>query len=246
MKLTHERTYLLDATDVNSADRLKNSRLLAIMQEIAGEHSALLGADREELEQKQLFWAVIRHRVQITRLPKSAETIRVCTWPMPTTRTAFPRATVAYDAEGRELFRGISLWILMDMSTRAMVLPGKSGVEVAGSLQGNELSLPGSLLPQKLENCECRTVRFSDLDINAHMNNCRYLEWVDDLLSADFHRANAPKELLVCYLSEAREAEKMDICWDVSQQGVLRVDAQRKDGEMSAGHSRVFAAQVQF
>jgi acyl-ACP thioesterase len=245
MKPIHERTYILEATDVNSADRLKNSRLLAIMQEIAGEHSALLGADRSALEERKLFWAVIRHRVQITRLPQSGGSIRVCTWPMPTTRTAYPRATVAYDADGNELFRGISLWILMDMTTRAMVLPGKSGVEVAGSLQGNELTLPGSLLPQKLPNREDRTVRFSDLDLNGHMNNCRYLEWVDDLLPAEFHRTHSPKQLLVCYLSEAREAEKMEVCWEVSEQSVLRVDAQRS-GEVSAGHSRVFAAQVQF
>lgn len=245
MKPIHERTYILEATDVNSADRLKNSRLLAIMQEIAGEHSALLGADRSALEERKLFWAVIRHRVQITRLPQSGESIRVCTWPMPTTRTAYPRATVAYDADGNELFRGISLWILMDMTTRAMVLPGKSGVEVAGSLQGNELTLPGSLLPQKLPNREDRTVRFTDLDLNGHMNNCRYMEWVDDLLPAEFHRTHSPKQLLVCYLSEAREAEKMEVCWEVSEQSVLRVDAQRS-GEVSAGHSRVFAAQVQF
>ena len=245
MKPIHERTYILEATDVNSADRLKNSRLLAIMQEIAGEHSALLGADRSALEERKLFWAVIRHRVQITRLPQSGESIRVCTWPMPTTRTAYPRATVAYDADGNELFRGISLWILMDMTTRAMVLPGKSGVEVAGRLQGTELTLPGSLLPQKLLNREDRTVRFSDLDLNGHMNNCRYMEWVDDLLPAEFHRTHSPKQLLVCYLSEAREAEKMEVCWEVSEQSVLRVDAQRS-GEVSAGHSRVFAAQVQF
>ncbi len=245
METVHHREYILETTDVNSADRLKNSRLLAIMQEIAGEHSALLGADREVLDSKQLFWAVIRHRVQITRLPNSGETIRVCTWPMPTTRTAYPRATVAYDAEGRELFRGISLWILMDMTTRAMVLPCKSGVEVMGSLQGNELSLPGSLLPRELTNSELRTVRFSDLDINAHMNNCRYMEWVDDLLPAEFHRTHSPKELLVCYLSEAREAEQVQLSWEVSEQDILQVDTQR-NGEMSAGHNRVFAAQVQF
>ena len=246
MEAIHQREYVVSATDANSAGRLKNSRILAIMQQIAGEHSALLGVDQAALDSKQLFWAVIRHRVQITRLPKSGETIRVCTWPMPTTRTAYPRATAAYDEKGQELFRGISLWILMDMETRAMVLPGKSGVDVQGSLQGNELTLPGSLLPKELANTERRTVRFSDLDINRHMNNCRYMEWVDDLLDADFHEAHSPKELLVCYLSEARESEKIDIAWEVSQEDVLRVDAQRDEAGLSAGHSRVFAAQVQF
>lgn len=246
MEPIHHREYIVEATQVNSAGRLKNSRVLAIMQEIAGEHSALLGVDQTALDSKQLFWAVIRHRVQIIRLPGIGESIRVCTWPMPTTRTAYPRATVAYDAEGRELFRGISLWILMDTETRAMVLPGKSGVGVQGSLQGNELTLPGSLLPKELTNADSRAVRYSDLDINGHMNNCRYMEWVDDLLPAQFHTAHCPKELLVCYLSEARESEKIDITWEVSEQDTLRVEAQRMEEGSAAGHSRVFAVQVQF
>lgn len=246
MENIYQREYTIEATQVNSADRLKNSRLLAMMQEVAGNHSDLLGTDWDTLSQKDLFWAVIRHRVQITRLPKNGEKIMVRTWPMPTTRTAYPRATVAYDAEGKELFRGISLWVLMSLSTRAMVLPGKSGVQVDGCLQGNELSLPGSLLPQELANAENRTVRFSDLDINGHMNNCRYMEWVDDLLPASYHKAQFPRELLVCYLSEARESESMGIQWELSEQGLLRVEAQRKNEETSMVHSRVFSAQVQF
>lgn len=246
MENIYQREYIIEATQVNSADRLKNSRLLAMMQEVAGNHSDLLGTDWDTLSQKDLFWAVIRHRVQITRLPKNGEKITVQTWPMPTTRTAYPRATVAYDAEGKELFRGISLWVLMSLSTRAMVLPGKSGVQVDGCLQGNELSLPGSLLPKELVNAENRTVRFSDLDINGHMNNCRYMEWVDDLLPASYHKTQFPRELLVCYLSEARESDSMGIHWELSEQGLLRVEAQRKGEETSMGHSRVFSAQVQF
>ena len=246
MKPIHERTYILEATDVNSADRLKNSRLLAIIQEIAGEHSALLGADRSALEERKLFWAVIRHRVQITRLPQSGESIRVCTWPMPTTRTAYPRATVAYDADGNELFRGISLWILMDMSTRAMVLPGKSGVDVAGLLRGCELAVPGSLAVRPMENRLSRTVRYTDLDWNGHMNNCRYLDWVTDTLPGDFHRQNPAREFSVCYLSEARELETLDLSFEIDADRCLCVAACRQQEDVSAGHNRVFAAKVQY
>lgn len=62
--------------------------------------------------------------MQITRLPKSGETIRVETWAMPTTRVAYPRSVVAYDEKGQELFRSITLWVLMNMDTRAMIQPG--------------------------------------------------------------------------------------------------------------------------
>jgi len=246
MKPIYSKQFKIGDTQVNAMDRLKNSQILAIMQEAAGEHSVLLETGKESLQKKGLFWAVIRYHIEIRRLPRAGETVTVETWPMPTTRTAYPRATVAYDAEGNELFRGISLWVLMNASTRAMVLPGKSGVLVEGCLRGNELSLPGSLLPRTLENSESRTVRFSDLDINGHVNNCRYMEWVDDLLDGAFHGAHCPKEMVICYLSEAREGESVDITWALEDSEILSVDAHRREENVSAGHSRVFSVQIRY
>ena len=88
MTVPFEKTFHITASAVDRFDRLKPSCVLDYMQEVAGDHSAILGADRNMLTQKGLFWAVIRHRIQITRLPKAGEDILVKTWPMPTTRTA--------------------------------------------------------------------------------------------------------------------------------------------------------------
>ena len=165
---------------------------------------------------------------------------------MPTTRVAYPRAAVGYDENGEELFRVISLWVLMDLDTRAMVLPGKSGVDVSGLLVGTELAPPASLLPKVLERTEHRKVRYTDLDRNGHMNNCRYLEWVTDLLPSGFHNEHKMKEFTVCYLSEARESEELTLNWQCDSEGVLRVEATRDQDGASAGHSRVFAAQIQY
>ena len=225
-------------------DRLKASHLLRFLQEVAGEHSALLGSDRNTLIQRGLFWAVIRHRVQITRLPHAGETIRIETWPMPTTRTAYPRSTIAYDEKGNECFRCISLWVLMDEKSRAMVLPGKSGVEVNGLLRGCELATPGSMMPREMAECMHRTVRFTDLDVNGHMNNCRYLDWIDDLLPSRFHENHEMREFSLCYLSEIREGETLDLHWELSDGPVLSVEAVRASDAAPEGRTRVFSAKI--
>ena len=106
---------------VDCYGRLKPSMILFYAQEIAGRHCVQLEVDYDTLEKKRLFWAVTRHKVQITRLPTRGETIRIETWPMPTTRVAYPRSMVAYDEGGNELFRSISLWVLMDLDTRNMI-----------------------------------------------------------------------------------------------------------------------------
>ena len=246
MTTPYEKQYHIPASAVDCFDRLKPSQILDYMQEVAGDHSARMGADRQALIQKGLFWAVIRHRVQITRLPGSGEDITVKTWPMPTTRTAYPRSTIAYDAQGNECFRAISLWVLMDRQTRAMVLPGKSGVTVEGLLTGTELAAPGGILPKDMTNSDRRMVRFTDLDLNGHMNNCRYLDWIVDLLPGEFHKDRSVRGFTVCYLSEAKENEELDLQWELSDGPVLTVNALRSEEAASAGHSRVFSAQVQF
>ena len=163
MEPIYVKEYEVSPVAVDQFGRLKASRLLAFLQDVAGDHSAILGTDQNALMDKNLFWAVIRHRVQITRLPHSGETLRLETWPMPTTRTAYPRSTIAYDQQGNECFRSISLWILMDSTSRAMVLPGRSGVEVNGLLRGCELRAPSSMLPKEMGAMEERIVRYTDL-----------------------------------------------------------------------------------
>ena len=246
MKPIFEKTYTVRDCDVDRYGRLTPARILFFAQDVAGNHCVDLALDYETLAQKRLFWAVIRHRVQVSRYPRQGETITVQTWPMPTTRSAYPRSTVAYDGKGNELFRAISLWVLMDLDSRAMILPGKSGVEVQGVLMGSELAAPGSMALIPAPNSKEREVAFTDLDRNGHMNNCRYLEWVADLLPSAFHEGNEAKEFTVCYLSEAREGQKLRLNWALSDGPQLAVDALREEGNASAGHSRVFSVRMLF
>ena len=246
MEMIYSKDFELTDLHVDCHRRLKSSVLLYLVQEVSTDHAVMLGSGWESLHSKHLFWAVIRQKVQITRLPEAGEKIRLETWPMPATRVAYPRATIAYDADGNELFRAMALWVLMNTENRSMVLPGKSGVDVPGIVRGLELNAPGSLMPKPLENTAVHTVHYGLLDRNGHMNNTRYLDWVDDLLSAAFHKDHPVREFTVCYLAEAREGQQVTLHWELSQEGILRVEASRPKEEHSGAEERVFAAQVQF
>jgi medium-chain acyl-[acyl-carrier-protein] hydrolase len=244
MQPIYQQDFEVNDMCVDRYGRMKLSTLLFIAQEMAGQHCMELALDYDTLAQRRLFWAVTRHRVQITRLPNRGEKLHVQTWPMPTTRVAYPRSMVAYDQQGRECFRSISLWVLMDLDSRLMVLPKKSGIDVCGTLTGTELTAPGSLVPKPLSNSRLRSVCFTDLDRNGHMNNTRYLDWIDDLLPSPFHESNSPREFTICYLSEAREGQDLELNWEVQEGNVLRVDAHRTHTEPTQNGDRVFAAQI--
>ena len=226
---------------VDRYGRLKPSMILLYAQEIAGMHCNELALDYDTLAKQRLFWAVTRHKVQVTRLPMRGETFHVETWPMPTTRVAYPRSMVAYDTKGNECFRSISLWVLMDLDTRNMILPGKSGISVVGTLRGNELPSPNGLIAKPLGSHRSRSVCFTDLDRNGHMNNTRYMDWIDDLLPSPFHMRSTVKEFTVCYLSEAKEGQELDLRWDFVEEGCLQVDAYRHTDEKD---ERIIAARI--
>ena len=240
------KKYEISAIHLDCFGRVKPSVLLYFAQETAGAHCVDLALDWDTLSKRHLFWAVLRHRVQITRLPTAGETITVETWPMPTTRSAYPRSCVGYDEGGNEIFRTVSLWVLMDAETRSMILPGKSGIEVCGTLRGTELATPGSILPATLNNCTCRQVGYTELDRNGHMNNTRYLDWIDDLLPSAFHAGHPVHEFTICYLAEAREAQKIDLHWELADGPCLQVDARRQSTDDPEKQTRIFAAQLHF
>jgi len=242
----YQMQFTVTAEQADSSGHARPGTLLFFIQEAAGVHCALLGADRQALEPKHLFWAVLRHKVEITRLPLAGETVTVETWPMPTTRTAYPRAAVGYDADGKLLFRIISLWVLMDSQTRAMVLPGKSGVQVDGFLRGCELTPPGSIAPGAMSGSVTRTVDQADLDQNIHMNNTRYLDWIWDLPACAIPAEKSLREFTVCYLSEARLDETLTLSWRLSEGDILQIEGCLEKPGKPDLQERVFAALLMF
>jgi len=238
--------FSIEAIHLDATGQVSPAVLLHFVQEAAGGHCLGLGLDWDSLAKKGLFWAVIRHRLEVTRLPRQGERVRVETWPMPTTRVAFPRAAAGYDEAGQLLFRCTSLWVLMERETRQMVLPGKSGIALEGVTFGNELPAPGSLLPCDGTLTATRRAWFSELDRNGHMNNTRYLDWAMDLLPAPLRREKSLREATVCYLSEVREGDEILLTLADLGEGVFRVDAHRPHTDVPEKKDRVFSAQLAF
>ncbi len=220
--------------------RCRLSALLSLAQDAAGEHCKQWGLDWDALQKRHLFWAVIRTRAEITRLPLVGQSVTVQTWPMPTTRTAYPRATVIADSQGRVLVTLTSLWVLMDTDSRKMVLPGKSGISVPGQLRGTEAEAPGSLPAIQGTHLETRRVAPEDLDRNGHMNNARYLDWVAADLDA------VPRAFTLCYLSEALAGEELSLCAERNDLGQTQVDFCRTRTDAPGEKTRICAVKLCF
>ena len=244
MNYTHTLQFTVTELHADRFGRCRPASLLRFAQDAAGDHCFRLGTDWDSMAAKGLFWAVIRQRLEVTRLPRVGETVTVKTWPMPTSRVAYPRATEGYDAQGKLLFQVISLWVIMDIQTRAMIRPDKCGVDVEGCILGSELPAPGGLNFKELPNETTRAVGFTELDINGHMNNTRYLDWLCDLLPSDFHKHHPMKAVTICYLSEALEGQQVALHWELGE--ALQVEGSLAKTAVNTGHTKLFTAKMEF
>ena len=191
-------------SDVDPFDRLRMSALFRLFEEASSAHTEQLGVGRNRLDGLSVLWVLSRMAVSIRRPPMRGESVTLATWPGKTRRTIFPRHYVLQDAGGAPLVRGVALWLLMDRETRRMAFPEKLGLSVDGLELPGALPSPGPLNLPPLPQIAERTARFSELDLNGHLNNTKYLDWMEDLLPLSYHASHFWSQIQINYALEIR------------------------------------------
>jgi medium-chain acyl-[acyl-carrier-protein] hydrolase len=178
--------------------------MLRLFQDASIEHTEYLGYKKEKTLERGFLWVIARTSVSISRLPDYDETIRIVTWPGSMMRILYPRFYAIEDLSGNTLVTSASIWTLIDKNKRTPVRPSESNVIINGSDTRDALPLPHDFKTQCELRCTTRHSRYSDLDLNGHVNNIRYLEWADDLLSPQYHKDHPLRSMKINYLSEIK------------------------------------------
>ncbi len=174
--------YFLDAHRVDAFHRLKMSQYFLDMQAIAMRHAEELGVGFAALARKSIAWVLTRMLVEVHHMPKLGETYTLSTWANTPNRMLYPRFFRLADASGREAVTASSLWVLIDTEKRRMARPDKADVDMPelGAPAG-AYPLPEKLhAPERFDGSLQRRAAYSDFDLNGHMNNARYIEWILD------------------------------------------------------------------
>ena len=84
---------------------------------------------------------------------------------------------------GEDLGRATSLWVLFNIRAVSSAVPGDIGENYPYDLShGAALPDPGKIkLPDDMELIRTRTVAYSEVDMNSHLNNAKYADWICEL-----------------------------------------------------------------
>jgi len=192
-----------DMADMNGHIKLPDVILLSL--QVSGMQSIELGvSDKAILENYNLVWIITDYDIEVVRLPRFAEEITIETEALSYNRLFCYRRFTIYDETGQELIHMIVTFVLMDRDSRKVhavepeiVAPYQSDFDkklIRGPKYAN-LEEPIS---------KDYHVRFYDLDMNGHVNNSKYLDWIFEVMGADFLTQYIPKKINLKYVKEVR------------------------------------------
>ena len=204
MLKTYTQEFRIASYQTDLTARMKPSAILEIMQEMAGAHAEMLNVGRSRLDPMNLAWVLTRVEVRMERYPRSGEMIQAETFPMPNRRVFFPRYFIFRDSEGKQIGCAGSMWVVLDITTRKMA----NDAEIVASMPDNsDLNAPMGM-PATVEEIAAasqeslRIPVYTDLDVNGHVNNTRYLDWCCNALGIDVMRTHEMRRFAVNYNQE--------------------------------------------
>ncbi|NOU18943.1 MAG: hypothetical protein HOO91_15415 [Bacteroidales bacterium] len=209
----HRHEIKVHSFDIDFNSRLNVFSLFNYFQEIAWEHAAILQFGLEDLSKKNLFWVLSRVRVEIVRLPNWAEKITLITYPRGIYGLFALRDYEVYDSGGNCIISGSGGWLILDAKNRRPIRLNDLDLDFFNN-DRRALSVNASKVvdvkqnPLRVDNLVVRT---SDIDLNNHVNNTRYIEWAYNMFSLDYHKVNLLKVVEVNFLAEGKENNNLSV-----------------------------------
>ena len=190
-----------DMSDVNGF--IKIPQLILLSLQVSGMQSIELGmSDMYILENYNLVWIITDYNMKIDRLPVFDEKITIETYAMSHNRLFCYRAFNIKDEAGNTIIEMMATFVLMDRDTRK-VHPVMSEITDAFDSEFSKTMLRGPRFKELEGGVEQEyRVRFYDLDMNGHVNNSKYLDWVFEVMGADFLTQHVPKKVHLKYVKE--------------------------------------------
>lgn len=186
MKEKYSMQTRITSYDVGPARTLKPSSILRLMQEAAGRHLDKAGLTYEHMRSKGIVFLIVKLAVKINSLPKYNDEITVETRFEKTEGVKFVRSFRFLSSTGETLISAATLWIIADPNTHRILRPSAFPFEMPKEASEDiKMSFSKIILPPTAHQAGVRSVRWSDIDCNRHMNNAVYADIVCDFFPGE-------------------------------------------------------------
>lgn len=203
----HVRSY-----DVDFSKRATAEAICRWFLEAAWNHAERLGFGFAALAQHNRFWVLARMLVRFEAYPKWGELVRLSTWPRGISGVFALRDFELANSAGSGLAAGTSSWLVLDSSShrpqridKLLNIPE----QVTRQAVGRDSQKLAEFYAETVS--FTKKVRYSDIDVNSHVNSASYVNWLLDSYPAEFHRAHVLQSMELNYVGETTWSDEVSV-----------------------------------
>lgn len=209
----YSKEFIIGSFDVDTRKQATLSCINRYLQEMAASHAENLHLGFVEMMDEKKTWVLVQMLIHIDKYPTLHEKINITTWSNgPDGRFAL-RDFVIRDAQENIIGGASSTWFVIDVNKKSICRLDKyfegynyDNIEYALGRKPERIKPFSDSETQFL-----REVKYSDLDINGHLNNVRYSDFIIDSFPGDFLNTHNVKEIEMNFLKESKLGNKLYI-----------------------------------
>lgn len=191
---------------------LKYTDLCNLLQLFAGEHAALGGLSFSDMQPFQKAWVLQKIQLTIYELPKWKDVVSLETYVIKMEHGKSVRVIDMYKNK-KQLVRAITHWLVMDTQKRkltVLALPFEHFLNHNMSLDIDDEAYVLESVSVS-ENSKTKNIELSDLDILAHANNVKYLEWCLNFYTSEQIIKHPIVRMDMQFIRELKEQDQIKI-----------------------------------
>lgn len=196
----------------------------------AGFHATERGFGMATLNEDNYTWVLSRLAIEMDEMPRQYEDFGVQTWVENVYRLFTDRNFAVTDKDGRRIGYARSVWAMINMTTRKPVdLLAMYDGHIADYVcdEPCPIDKPSRIKVQATEPVCTLRAKYSDIDVNGHVNSIRYIEHILDLFPLDDYRNRRVHRFEMAYVAESYYGDTLSFYLDDEGDGHYAVEIKK-------------------
>lgn len=227
-RLVYKQQFVIRSYEIGPDRTATMETLMNLLQETALNHvmcSGLAGdgfGATRQMSLRKLIWVVTRINIQVDKYSRWGDVVDIDTWVASSGKNGMRRDWIIRDRNTKKMIaRATSNWVMMNRETRRLSkIPEEVRQEVLPFyLERSIIAVDATDGARKIEKLTDSTAehirsglapRWSDMDVNQHVNNVKYIGWILESVPLDVLEDYHLTSITLDYRRECRQSQLLE------------------------------------
>lgn len=209
----------------------------------AGFHANDRGFGIATLNEDNYTWVLSRLAIELDEMPYQYENFSVQTWVENVYRLFTDRNFAIIDKDGKKIGYARSVWAMINLNTRKpadlLTLHGGSIVNYVCD-EPCPIEKPSRIKVTSDQSIATLTAKYSDIDINGHVNSIRYIEHILDLFPIELYKTKRIRRFEMVYVAESYFGDELSFFCDEVNANEFHVEVKKNGNEVVCRSKVIF------